>query len=483
MKGVYPVAAVRAAEEAAFAVVPEGALMQRAATALAVECAAVLRQRTGRVYGATVVLLVGTGNNGGDALYAGADLARRGSRVYAELVDSVRVHAGGLAALLAAGGRVGAPPGEPDLLVDGLLGIGGRGGLTGRAAELAAAYEPVFTVAVDVPSGVDADTGAVGEGAVAADVTVTFGCLKPGLIAGPGAEAAGQVRLVEIGLVLPVAETAVLEEADVRALLPEPGASDDKYTRGVVGVLAGSPAYPGAGVLATGAAAHGGAGFVRYLGRAAEAVRAAHPEVVVQDGARPGDVRVQAWLIGPGFGTDDAARDLLAEALASDVPVLVDADGLTLLAKDPVLLGHLEDRAAPTVLTPHDREFVRVAPDAAELLAEDRLAAARAVAADLGAIVLLKGNATIVATPDGQAYVNPTGTPWLGTAGTGDVLAGLIGSLLAASVPAPLAAAAGAYVHGVAGQLAAAHGPPTSADVLHALRPALHKINTGSRSR
>jgi hydroxyethylthiazole kinase-like uncharacterized protein yjeF len=236
-------------------------------------------------------------------------------------------------------------------------------------------------------------------------------------------------------------------------------------------------------VLATGAAAHGGAGFVRYLGRAAEAVRAAHPEVVVQDGARPGDVRVQAWVVGPGLGTDDAARDLLVGALASDVPVLVDADGLTLLGADPVLLGHLEDRAAPTVLTPHDREFVRVCPAAADLLAADRLAAARAVAADLGAIMLLKGNATIIATPEGQAYVNPTGTPWLGTAGTGDVLAGLIGSLLAASVPAPLAAAAGAYVHGLAGQLAAAGGPPTSADVLRALRPALHKINTGSRSR
>jgi len=476
MRGVYPVAAVRAAEQAACALVSEGALMQRAATALAVECARLLRGRTGRVYGASVVLLVGTGNNGGDALYAGADLARRGARVHAELVDPARVHAAGLAALRAAGGRIGPPPVAADLVVDGLLGIGGRGGLAGRTAELAAAYQETFTVAVDVPSGVDADTGAVGENAVTADVTLTFGCLKPGVVI---AQTAGDVRLVDIGLSFPPAELRVLEEADVRALLPEPGPDDDKYTRGVIGVLAGSAAYPGAGVLATGAAAHGGAGFVRYLGRAAAAVRAAHPEIVVQDGARPGDVRAQAWVIGPGLGTDDLARDLLAETLATDVPVLVDADALTLLARDPVLLDHIEDRAAPTVLTPHDREFLRLCPDASDLLANDRLAAARAVAADLGAVVLLKGNATIVATPEGQAYVNQTGTPWLGTAGTGDVLAGLIGSLLAASVPAPLAAAGGAYVHGLAGQLAAAGGPPTSADVLRALRAAMHVITRG----
>ncbi|HEY3736587.1 MAG TPA: NAD(P)H-hydrate dehydratase [Jatrophihabitans sp.] len=468
MKGVYSVAQVRAAEDAASATSPDGVLMQRAATALASECVRLLRARTGRVYGADVVVLIGSGNNGGDALYAGAALARRGARVAALLVDDGRVHGAGLAALRAAGGRVGAQTPAPDLVIDGLLGIGGRGGLTGRAAELAETYADVFTVAVDVPSGVETDTGYAPGAAVQADVTVTFGCLKPGVVLGAGAELAGSVLLADIGLPLPTAECFVPEAHDIAALLPEPMAADDKYSRGVTGVAAGSAAYPGAAVLATGAALHGG-GMVRYAGHAAGGVGPRYPEVVVSEP----DARVQAWVVGPGIGLDADAVALLVAVLDSDVPVLVDADAITLLAERPELLAR---RSAPTVLTPHDREFARIAPEAATLLATNRLGAARAAAAALDAVVLLKGSATIVADPGGTAYVNPTGTPWLATAGSGDVLAGYIGSLLASGLPAPLAAAAGAYVHGVAGQLAAADGPPTSADVLAALRPAIHSV-------
>ena len=150
--------------------------------------------------------------------------------------------------------------------------------------------------------------------------------------------------------------------------------------------------------------------------------------------------------------------------LSTDVPVIVDADGLTLVGEHRELV----DREPPTVLTPHDREFERVAGP----VGDDRLGAARRAAAELGVTLLLKGNATVVARPDGVAYVNPTGTPWLGTAGSGDVLSGLIGSLLAAGLEPGLAAAVGAYVHGVAGQLAAADGPPSALDVLESVRPA-----------
>jgi hydroxyethylthiazole kinase-like uncharacterized protein yjeF len=471
MRGVYSVAQVRAAEDALMARLPAGALMARAAHGLAVECATLL----GRVYGARIALLVGAGNNGGDALYAGAALARRGAAVRALLLDPDRAHAGGLAALQRAGGR--AVPAEPgavagaDLVVDGILGIGGHGGLRPAAAALAAAAADVLTVAVDVPSGVDADTGAVEGAAVRADVTVTFGALKPGLVVGSGVVHTGELRFVDIGLQphLPAATAHVLEAAEVRGLLPVPGQADDKYTRGVIGVVAGSAAYPGAGVLTTGAAVHGGAGFVRYAGSAPDAIRARYPEVVVQAHADPGDLRVQAWAIGPGIGTDDAARDLLAKVLATDVAVVVDADGITLLGQHRELLA---GRRAATVLTPHDREFARIADGPST----DRLGSARAAAAALGAVVLLKGDATVVAAPDGQAWINRTGTPWLGTAGSGDVLTGLIGSLLASGLPAPIAAASGAFVHGVAGQLAAADGPPSSADVLAALRRALHTI-------
>ena len=472
MRGAYPVADIRAAEGVLFAQLPEGALMARAATGLAVECAALL----GRVYGARVALLVGAGNNGGDALYAGAFLARRGAAVRALLLAPDRAHPGGLAALRQAGGRlVAATPDSlagADLVVDGIVGIGGHGGLRPSAAELAWAARETLTVAVDVPSGVDADTGAVDGDAVHADVTVTFGALKPGLLVGEGAAHAGEVRLVDIGLEPPAARTLVLEARDVAALLPVPGPSDDKYTRGVVGVVAGSSAYPGAGVLATGSAINGGAGMVRYAGTAADAIRARYPEVVVQDGTRPSELRVQAWVIGPGIGTGDAAHALLADVLSTDVPVIVDADGVTLLGTSPELL---RGRAAQTVLTPHDREFARIADGPSD----DRIGSARGAAETLGATVLLKGNATVVAAPDGRAWLNRTGTPWLATAGSGDVLSGLIGSLLATGLDPPLAAAAGAYLHGVAGQLAAADGPPSSVDVLHAVRRALHLVAAG----
>jgi hydroxyethylthiazole kinase-like uncharacterized protein yjeF len=356
-----------------------------------------------------------------------------------------------------------------DLVVDGLLGIGGRGGLRSVAVSLADAAVDLLTVAVDLPSGVDADTGAVSGAAVRADVTVTFGALKPGLVVGEGADLAGEVRLVDIGLSPSPATVHVLEAADVRAVLPEPDASDDKYTRGVVGVVAGSSEYGGAGVLSTGSALHGGSGMVRYAGSAPDAIRARYPEVVVQS-SRPSELRVQSWVVGPGMGTDSSADGLLRDVLSTGVPVIVDADGLTLLADDLD-----RSRSAPTVLTPHDREFARLFGE----VGADRLGAARRAAAAVDAVVLLKGNGTVVAAPDGSAFINPTGTPWLGTAGSGDVLSGLLGSLLAAGLGAPLAAAVAAYVHGVAGQRAATSGPPTAADVLAELRSTLHALEVG----
>jgi ADP-dependent NAD(P)H-hydrate dehydratase / NAD(P)H-hydrate epimerase len=469
MRGVYDVATIRAAEDVVLAERPGDGLMQRAAYALSVECGRLL----GSIYGARVVLLVGAGNNGGDALYAGAYLARRGAAVTALLLDPDRAHVRGLIALRSARGRIAAAEpayvGGADLVIDGILGIGGRGGLRPEAAALARAARGRLTVAVDLPSGVDAGSGEAGEEAVRADVTVTFGGLKPGLLVGRGAELAGEVRLVDLGLALPAPKLEVLEASDVRAAIRQPEASDDKYTRGVVGVVAGSPQYGGAGVLATGAALAGGAGMVRYAGLAAEQIRARFPEVVVHPDSRPHELRVQSWVVGPGLGVGGTARGLLADVLAAEVPVLVDADAITMLADSPELLA---GRQAVTVITPHDREFARIAGP----VGGDRVAAAQAAAAKLGVTVLLKGSATVVAAPDGSVFLNPTGTPWLATAGSGDVLSGLIGSLLASGLAAPLAAAVGAYLHGVAGQLAAANGPPSAPDILDALRPAIRSV-------
>ena len=473
MRAAFPVEVVRAAERAAMQAVPEGALMQRAAAGLAAECVRILRQG---VYGTTVAVLAGAGDNGGDALYAGARLAARGAAVTAVLLSPDRAHPGGLTALRAAGGRV-LPAGSPAatdvvagarLVLDGIVGIGGSGGLRPAAAGLVAAVTGTV-VAVDLPSGVDADTGAVEGEAVRADVTVTFGTLKPGLLVGAGAEHAGDVRLVEIGLDLPEPRLRVLDPADVARLVPRPGPRDDKYTRGVVGVAAGSSTYPGAGVLSTGAAVHGGAGMVRYAGGAAEHVRSRWPEAIVTEGKPSEAGQVQAWVVGPGIGTDDAAAGLLRDVLGQDVPVLVDADGLTLLAREPELV---RSRTAPTVLTPHDREFERVAGP----VGADRVGAARRAAAEMGVTMLLKGNATVVAGPDGFAYVNPTGTPWLATAGSGDVLSGLAGALLAGGVEPALAAALAAYVHGLAGSIAAGGATTSATGVLAALPAALRTV-------
>ena len=472
MKQAHPVAVVRAAEAAAMATLPEGALMDRAATGLATVCLGLL----GRAYGARVVLLVGSGDNGGDALFAGARLADRGVRVDALLIDPERVHVGGLAALRRAGGRVAGDAGvldRADLVVDGIVGIGGSGGLRPAAADLVAraARGPGLMVAVDLPSGVDADTGEVSGPAVHADATVTFGTWKPGLLTDPGAGLAGATTCIDIGLGahLPAPTMCSLQAPDVAARLPVPGRSDDKYRRGVLGVVAGSPAYLGAAVLAVGGALAAGAGMVRFVGPAAvaAAVRAQWPEVVVADGLPSAAGRVQAWVVGPGGGTDDGARALLDDVLGTDVPVLVDADGLTLLAQR----GELR-RRAPTLLTPHAGELARLLGVERDTVESHRLAQVRAAAARYGATVLLKGSTTLIAGPANEpVWANGTGTGWLATAGSGDVLSGACGALLAAGLPGDLAGALGAYLHGLAARLAAGSGAPVTAGRMIDLLP------------
>ncbi|MFD9934880.1 NAD(P)H-hydrate dehydratase [Streptomyces massasporeus] len=463
MRTAYSVETVRNAERELMARLPEGALMQRAAAGLAAACADLL----GRVYGSRVVLLVGSGDNGGDALYAGARLARRGAGVTAVLLAPEKAHAAGLAALRRAGGRVaGAGDGEAlvegaDLVVDGIVGIGGKGGLRPDAVPLAAAAgrSRGAVVAVDLPSGVDADTGEVHGHAVRADLTVTFGTHKPGLLIDPAREYAGSVRLVDIGLELPVEpELEALQHEDVARLLPVPGAESDKYRRGVVGIAAGSARYPGAAVLAVSGALRGGAGAVRYVGPAGDAVIARFPETLVSDQGPKHAGRVQAWVVGPGAG-DDAAT--VAEVLAADVPVLIDADGLR-LADAEVVRG----RRAPTLMTPHAGEAAALLGVERREVEGGRLTAVRELARRYGATVLLKGSTTLVADSGGGAVrVNPTGTGWLATAGSGDVLSGLGGSLLAAGLSAVDAGSAGAYLHGLAGRLAADGAPVGAHDV------------------
>ncbi len=479
MRDAYQVAAVRAAEQALMELVPDGTLMGRAAAGLASVCAALLRAAPGHVYGARLVVLAGSGDNGGDALYAGALLARRGAAVTAIAAGS-KVHPGGTAALRQAGGRVtddtrdtAALFDAADLIVDGLLGIGGRGGLRDPFAGLAAGAERArqagaTVVAVDLPSGIDAGTGAVEGPAVRADVTVTFGAIKPGLLIDPGAGHAGTVELIDIGLGPYLKEgpaASAPQQHDIRELLPRPGAESDKYRRGVLGLLAGSHRFTGAVLLSAGGAVHGGAGMVRVVTapEAAVLVRQEWPETVVtvhpddRDWDLLGTVgRVQAWVAGPGMGTDEVATARLAAILRTDLPVLVDADGLTILSQHEDLLP----REPPTLITPHAGELARLLGTDPASVEARRLEHARRAAGQLGVTVLLKGSTTVIASPDsGPVLVNPTGTPWLATAGSGDVLSGLTGALLAQGLMPAQAGLAGAYLHGLAGRLAAAGSP------------------------
>ena len=448
MRSAHTVEQVRSAEAALMSRLPEGALMQQAAVGLAVAVADLL----GRVYAARVLLLVGPGDNGGDALWAGAMLARRGAHVEAVLLADA-AHASGLAALRASGGRVVevADAQRPEVVVDGIVGIGGRPGLRPNAVAALERFADATVVAVDVPSGVDVDTGHLEGPHVRADLTVTFGTHKVAHLVDPAASACGVVHLVDLGLELPPAEVEALQPDDVAALVPVPGGFDHKYTRGVVGVRAGSDTYPGAAVLCTSAAVSGLVGMVRYLGSAADAVRARHPEVVVSDG------RVQAWVVGSGGGAD--AEQALADAVADEVPLVVDADALV----------HVEPGLRDAVLTPHAGELARMLGVDREQVESDQLGFARRAAWEYDAVVVLKGRHTLVVRPDGRVRVTTSGVPWLAVAGAGDVLAGVIGSLLAAGLDPFDAASAGSWLHGAAATLASDGGPLTASAVADAL--------------
>ena len=454
MRHAHTVEQVRAAEEALLATLPEGSLMQQAATGLAYA----VMDWLGGAYGRRVVLLVGPGNNGGDALHAGAVLARRGAWVEAWLLAD-QVHEGGLAALRAAGGRVGEPreDARADVAVDGIVGIGGRPGLRPEAVAALARLEGVPVVAVDIPSGVDVDTGELAGPHVRAALTVTFGTHKVAHLVDPAAAACGVTYLVDLRLTLPQAAVEALQPVDVRRLLPRPHPDAHKYTRGVVGVRAGSATYPGAAELCVAGASSGLAGMVRYVGAAADTVRAIRPEVV-------GDGRVQAWVVGSG--TDQDAADHLKAALADGVPVVVDADALQHLT---------EPLSTPAVLTPHAGELAAMTgADRADIEARP-LAHARAAAERFDAVVLLKGRHTLIAGESG-VRVTTTGVPWLATAGAGDVLAGLIGSLLATGLTPYDAASVGSWLHGAAATVASHGGPIAAGDVARALPETVRQV-------
>ncbi|KRC64736.1 hypothetical protein ASE12_08120 [Aeromicrobium sp. Root236] len=452
MLSAHTVGDIRAAEEALAATLPEGELMQRAARGLADSLGLIPA-------GEVVVCLVGPGNNGGDALYAATHLLDRGVRVDLCLLDESKVHAEGLAAATAAGAQVVAAPGGQRWCLDAIFGIGARPGLTGKAAEWESwlGRELPYTFVVDVPSGVDVDGATLPGSHVSAEATVTFGTFKNALLADPAADAAGTVTLVDIGLVphLPTPSIEAIEASDGHLLDQVlPGKSSHKYSRGVLGIAAGSEQYAGAAHLCVAGAQAGLAGMIRFVGSTALSQRVVDraPEVVAGRG------RVQAWVVGPGSGDDVESQ--LAMALEDGVPVVVDASAL----------HHIPDRfEVPALLTPHAGELAAMLDTTREQVEADPLRHATMAAERWNATVLLKGRRTLVAQTGAPTRVNLSGSSWLGTAGAGDVLAGFAGSLLAAGLDPRNAGSIAAYLHGVASVHANPDGPIVATDVAYEL--------------
>ncbi|MGH4018598.1 MAG: NAD(P)H-hydrate dehydratase, partial [Pseudonocardiaceae bacterium] len=361
-------------------------------------------------------------------------------------------------------------PAEPDLVLDGIVGLSARGPLRPEAAALVEQVRAPI-LAVDLPSGVDPDTGATDGAAVTAAATVTFGARKPVHVLNPAR--CGAVHLVDIGIGPELGEPdlRVLTPAEVGACWPAPGPASDKYTQGVTGVAAGSVEYPGAAVLATGGAVLATSGMVRFAGTAADVVGTRWPEVIVT-GSVTDAGRVQAWVVGPGIGTGTAGREVLWHVLGDGVPVCADADAITLLATHPEL-ADARDPDAALVLTPHDREFARLTGEAP---GTDRVCAARDAARRFGAVLLLKGNTTIVAAPDGRVLANPARSAWAATAGSGDVLSGIVGALLAAGLEPATAAAAAVHAHEFAADLSANGAPAPASMLLNGVTEAIREL-------
>jgi len=452
---------------------PSATLMGRAGFAVA---RAVL-DVTGGAYGRRAVVAAGTGHNGGDGRIAAEHLARWGMRV--EVVDVPGQDGARLARSLA----------RADVAVDALVGTGFHGPAEGdlAAAIEALAAAPCPVVAVDIPSGVDGTTGEVGGPAVAARLTVAMGAPKIGTVVLPGAELAGDVRVVDIGFPdeLVPRTTGLTEPADVDAAVAPRETEAHKRSTGVVLVVAGSRAMTGAPRLVAGAAQRTGAGYVvvaapagalgAILADVPAAVGVPLPETdagTVAAAALDEVLRragsADALAIGPGLGTDPSTvafvRDLVR---ASPAPVVLDADGLNAFAGDA---GAIADRKADAVLTPHLGELARLGIEGV-----DRLTAARELAASTDAVAVVKGPRSAIAAPGGAARITPTGTPALATAGTGDVLTGVIAALAARGLAAYDAAWAGAYLHGLAGALAGEEGV-VATDVVGALPAALAAV-------
>lgn len=459
---LYRAAGLRAIETAARA----QPLMQRAGLAAAELASRLLRDRQ-----APVLILAGPGNNGGDGFEAGLHLRRAFCDV--RLVfsgDAAKQPADAAAAhqrFIDAGGDILTAIPEAarwGLIIDALFGIGLQRAPAGRHAELIGAANTLARrdrcplLALDCPSGLDADTGSHFDAVIRATHTLTFIAGKPGLVTADGPDCCGELHLASLALdaasLAPPDGEIVCREAFGRWLQPRPRNSH-KGSNGSVGILGGAPGMVGAAFLAGHAAMLLGAGrsYLGLIDPAAPAFDPGRPELMLRSPQRLLDAAqtpLTALACGPGLGTDPARVALLEVAAARDLPLVLDADALNLLAAEGNLEVSVATRRAPTLLTPHPAEAARLLGSDVGSVQADRIAAAQALAAQFNAHVALKGCGTVLAAPDGRWRINTTGNPGMGTAGMGDVLTGIVVALLAQGWPASEALAGGVHLHGAA---------------------------------
>ena len=487
---VFRTAQIRVIESRAIAVVPPPPLMEWAGAAAAREARAMLSA------GARVLVLAGAGNNGGDALVAARHLRDSWLDVRVVLLgDAAGMPADAAAAFAAwqvSGGTTltALPPAfDADLLIDGLFGIGLARPVTGVFAEsierMNAATIPVL--ALDVPSGIDADTGRVLGCAVRATTTITFIALKPGLLTLDGPDHAGRVVIDSLGLGADDADVpaGIVLDASVvrRAMAPRP-ANSHKGSYGTVGIIGGAPGMVGAVLLAARAALHAGAGKVLagMLAEDAPSVDPAQPELMLRT-VREASAAGTVLVVGPGLGQSEAARRVLQASLEVTVPLVLDADALNLIAGDALLASQVARRIAPTVITPHPAEAARLLQETTTAIQADRIDAAVRLAQRLNALVVLKGAGSICAAANGMWCINTSGNPGLASAGTGDVLAGLVGALIAQGAAPFDALQAAVHVHGLAAdRLRKTLGGPlgiTASALVTAIPLVLNAIVTG----
>lgn len=484
MTSLYSVAELRDIESAFAKSNPRISLMRRAGEALAAYTVELTSQHKRKK---SVLIVAGPGNNGGDGWVAARTLQKQKVNVTVwPLGEQKFVDAAAKKAhdeYRAAKGKI-APKGASilgfGLIIDGIFGIGLTRAPSGEYRDAIRAIndaqqQDALVLSIDIPSGLNADTGVAFADTITADATLTFLGAKPGLYTADGTDCCGSVRVETLGVPTHETRGRLLVEADCAALIPTRRRNSHKGTYGNVGIIGGANGMVGAAMLAARAALHMGPGkvYAGLLAREAIGFDAINPEIMVRAASDVAeDADITAFAIGMGAGDTKPVKAMLSAVLASKKPAVIDADALAFVhidSRNPNIDGNLQaqspEDARPTlglstnlVLTPHPGEATRLLDTTSATVQQDRISAAREIAARAAAITVLKGAGTVIATPQGDYFINTTGNPGMASGGMGDALSGMIAAFLAQGLSALDAARLGVYLHGAAADAACIHG-------------------------